>query len=78
MFSDDEVLDYGSPSTPRGTGKPLWKSIQNEGVFDNSVPIWQSALPESDEIRPPFKYFENFFGAELLDYIVHESNLFSV
>ena len=57
---------------------PLWKSIQNEGVSDNSVPIWQSALSESDEIRPPCRYFENFFGTELLDHIVYESNLFFV
>ena len=58
--SDDEVLDYGSTSTPRGARRSLWKSIQNKVVSYNSVPIWQSALPESDEIRPPFRYFENF------------------
>ena len=78
MFSDDEVLDYGSTSTPCGARRPLWKNIQNEGVSENSVPIRQSALPESDEIKPPFRYFENFFDTELLDHIVHESNLFSV
>ena len=36
--SDDEVLDYGSTSTTRGAWRPLWKSIQNEVVSDNSVP----------------------------------------
>ena len=76
--TDDEVFDYGSTSTPRGVWRPLWKSIQNEIVSDNSVLIWQSALPESDEIRPPFRYFENFSGTKLLDHIVHKSNLFSV
>ena len=39
--------------------------------------LWQSALPDSDEITN-FKYLKNFFGAEFFDTIVYESNLFYV
>ena len=37
--SDDEVFDYGSTSKPCGVRRPLRKSIPNEGISDNSVPI---------------------------------------
>lgn len=65
-----------TPHDPRR--KPIWKTIQGENISDSYVPIWKAALPDRDSISSPHTYFEYFFGAELLDRIVYESNLFAV
>lgn len=82
--SDDEDSATVSPSTDETitpvsrTRAPIWKTIQDESVSGDQIPLWKAALPDSDSISSPSTYFEYFFGAELLDRIVLESNLFSV
>lgn len=76
--SDGEESDNASPPSDPGTRSPAWKNIQVESVPDNQIPIWKSALPDSDGIMTPSDYFNYFFGAGLFDHIVYESNLFSI
>lgn len=74
--SSDE--DYTEPAIPVATAnqtKGVWESVS----YENSVkdtPVWTGGLPCAVDIKEPIQYFRYFIDDDLLDLIVHQSNLF--
>ena len=42
------------------------------------IPVWKGIISESDSMQRPIEYFRKLFGNDLMDAIVHQSNLYSV
>lgn len=55
--------------------KVAWKTIEQQNSA-TEVPVWQDALPDSETIRLPVQYVQDFFDGELLDKTVEHSNLY--
>lgn len=79
-------LNDPQPSTSkmkRKQGKkkvvPIWKTVDCEDISWD-IPVWLGSIDKEEDCREvlsPIKYFRSFMDNELLQLIVHESNLFS-
>ena len=70
-YSDNDENNPDIVSSPdSGLRIPVWKNIQSKNGLNDQIPIWKSALPDSDGIKPPFEYFEYFFQTELFDHYI--------
>ena len=83
LFVDDNSATQGtaSPAILRAqaarAAKPTWRVVQSRSEF-LTTPPWGGSTYVADSILDPVTYFKRFFDEELLDHIVHQSNLYSV
>ncbi|CAF87416.1 unnamed protein product, partial [Tetraodon nigroviridis] len=67
--------ESSNATTQRKRRKVAWKPVEQQNSA-KEVPVWQDALPDSETIRRPIQYFQDFFEGKLLDKIVEQSNLY--
>ena len=59
--------------------RPLWKHVDSYDEQSRlNFPCWRGSVPESEEIKQSFNYFQHFFCEEVMTFLVEQSNLFAV
>lgn len=53
------------------------RTVSSGGSATNT-PMWQGAVPPSEQIKIPVEHFRSFFDNALISNIVEQSNLFSI
>lgn len=73
--SDEDYAEPGSLTASAQTKGIHWESVSHNNSA-KETPVWTGALPYAVGIREPIQYFRDFFDDDLMDLIVHQSNLF--
>ena len=76
-----EELDITEDAIKMEYQEPTSTKRKREDSDENSmrgIPVWKDDIPEFDSVQKPIEYFRKLFGNDLMDVIVHQSNLYSV
>ena len=65
------------PQSSQATGRRVvWRTVEL-GEKTHETPEWKGNIPESTSLKTPLDYFKIFFDDDILQHIVHQSNLYA-
>ena len=76
--TEDEAETIIRNATRRRKKSDCPWQVVSEKNSPREMPEWRGSLPRSNNVRRPIDYFRDFFDDKILDFIVEQTNLYSV